>query len=156
MALAHDLGRENGEDHRVKVVLHLGPLLLGQLVIGQVHNALLGQQTADPVIELALDLYEAGNGLIDRLQLFPGRMPLLLSTSSGETAAMSTRLPTRSMKNSSRLLAKMAINFSRSRAGTVSSAPSSRTRRVEPEPAELPVLGIGIIGYDALRIFWHR
>ena len=72
MALAHDLGRENGEDHRVKVVLHLGPLLLGQLVIGQVHNALLGQQTADPVIELALDLYEAGNGLIDRLQLFPG------------------------------------------------------------------------------------
>ena len=27
---------------------------------------------------------------------------------------------------------------------------------VEAEPAELPVLGIGIIGYDALRIFWHR
>jgi len=49
----------------------------------------------------------------------------------GETEAISTKLPTRTMKNSSRLLVKMEINFNRSRVGTVSSAASSRTRRLK-------------------------
>ena len=41
---------------------------------------------------------------------------------------MSWRLPTRIMKNSSKLLVKMDTNFSRSRRGTVLSIASSSTR----------------------------
>ena len=52
------------------------------------------------------------------------------SISSGDTRERSKRFPTRTMKNSSRLLAKMAMNFSRSSRGTDSSPASSSTRRL--------------------------
>ena len=44
------------------------------------------------------------------------------------TSARSVRLPTRTMKNSCRLLQKMETKFRRSSSGTVSSAPWSSTR----------------------------
>ena len=47
---------------------------------------------------------------------------------SGWTFIMSKRLPTRIMKNSSRLLVKMDTNFIRSSRGTVSSVASESTR----------------------------
>ena len=55
-------------------------------------------------------------------------MPVLLSRSSGDMRAMSNRLPTRTMKNSSKLLVKMDTNFSRSKGGTAGSTASSSTR----------------------------
>ena len=58
-----------------------------------------------------------------------GVQPVLLSVSLGVIRARSKRLPTRTMKNSSRLLEKIEINFSRSNAGTFGSAASSSTRR---------------------------
>src|SRR5699024_9315230 len=57
-----------------------------------------------------------------------GVRPLLLSTWCSLDRAMSEMEPTRIMKNSSRLLVKMAANFSRSNRGTVSSLASASTR----------------------------
>ena len=53
------------------------------------------------------------------------------SCRSGSMPFKSQRLPTRIMKNSSRLLVKMLANLSRSSMGTLSSAASARTRSLK-------------------------
>ncbi len=55
-------------------------------------------------------------------------MPDFESTMCFFTRDRSVRLPTRTMKNSCRLLQKMETKFRRSSNGTVSSAPWSSTR----------------------------
>ena len=57
-----------------------------------------------------------------------GVKPLLLSMSSGVSTFRSTRLPTRTMKNSSKLLVKMETKRNRSISGTVGSDASASTR----------------------------
>ena len=58
-------------------------------------------------------------------------MPDLESMMRFFTSDRSVRLPTRTMKNSCRLLQKMEMKFRRSSRGTVSSAPWSSTRSLK-------------------------
>ena len=57
-----------------------------------------------------------------------GVMPDLLSRSSGASISISSRLPTRTMKNSSRLLVNMDTKRSRSISGVAGSVASASTR----------------------------
>ena len=57
-----------------------------------------------------------------------GVIPVFESTMDFFTSDRSVKLPTRTMKNSCRLLQKIEMKFSRSSSGTVSSAPWSSTR----------------------------
>ena len=58
-------------------------------------------------------------------------MPDLESMISFFASDRSVRLPTRTMKNSCRLLQKIETKFQRSSIGTVSSEPWSRTRSLK-------------------------
>ena len=58
-------------------------------------------------------------------------MPVFESLTGGSMNVKSVRLPTRTMKNSCRLLQKMEMKFNRSSRGTDSSAPWSSTRSLK-------------------------
>ena len=130
VALPHNLGGEDGQHRGAKVVVGLHPFLVCEVRYSRSWMP-PGPAGAHPLEELALDLNEAGDHLVDGRQLLLGTHAALVVHVLGGDGGISTKLPTRTMKNSSRLLVKMEINFNRSRVGTVSSAASSRTRRLK-------------------------
>ena len=83
---------------------------------------------------------------VDRL----GRRAAVGSGSSMPASTWSCRPATRTMKNSSRLAAKIAQNFTRSSSGTSGSSASSSTRSLKSQPGQLAVeVQLGGVEVDA-------
>ena len=137
-----NLRGEDGLHLAVEIALAELLLLVRELVPAEAADVVAAQQPLKPQADRLPLAVERAHGGVYGLQLLAGVMPERESRRSGSTPMRSKRLPTRIMKNSSRLLVKMLANLSRSRSGTLSSAASARTRRVEGEPAQLAVLRV--------------
>ncbi len=85
------------------------------------------------------------NRLVDQMQLLFGGQTGFAVGMLLVHAAMSHRLPTRIMKNSSRLLVKIARNLKRSSRGTFSSSASASTRALNCSHESSRVLGVALL-----------
>ena len=121
--------REDGEDLVQEVVGRRVPLVLIEFVVGEQMDIVLRQRGEDDIVQVAaLRLHQGEDDLVDLVQRLARRHAVPPRSSAESASTCCLRPETRTMKNSSRFVLRMARNFTRSSSGVCSSRACSKTR----------------------------
>ena len=145
VALPHNLGGGDGQHCRAKVVVGLHPFLVCEVRVLQVLDALLGQQGAHPLEELALDLNEAGDHLVDGRQLLLGTHAALVVHVLGGDGGHIHQTPHPDHEKLVQVAGKNGDKLQPFQGGDGVVGRLLQDPAVEAQPAEFSVLGIAVI-----------